>query len=189
VDQGSRGLIGTVHTAITNKFKMIKRANLLSFIAAFLFHLVLFAVLYCDIFHNHSKAPQVTLEVELISPHAHENQKKNTTNSHVSKHSDLEKNQDTAQHYHGEAEATKKVAALFNPLPQIPDDLRLEAFNSEAVARFYIEASGAVLRVELIKPCANPKLNHMLLKSLGRWKFAAASSASTQDIRVNFLVK
>lgn len=168
---------------------MINKANLLSFSAAFFLHLALFAVFYCDIFHDHSKAPQVTLEVQLISPHGHESQKKNIKNSHLSEHSNLEKNQEAARHYHGEAEATKQVAALFNPLPQIPDDLRLEAFNSEAVARFYIEANGAVSRVELIKPCANPKLNHLLLKSLKSWKFAAANSASTQDIRVNFLVK
>ncbi len=83
----------------------------------------------------------------------------------------------------------KPVGLLSNPLPQIPDELRDEAFVSQATARFYIAPDGSVERVELTKPCANPKLNQLLLKSLRLWKFSPQQSSSTQDICVHFLVK
>jgi TonB family protein len=87
------------------------------------------------------------------------------------------------------ADINKKAELLFGQLPEIPADLRRQAFSTKAVARFYIAADGSVLRVELIKPSASLRLNQLLLKNLKNWKFAARHSASTQDIAVNFLVK
>lgn len=85
----------------------------------------------------------------------------------------------------------KKLIPLHQPLPKIPDDLRNEAFNSKAIARFFIAADGSVIQVELIQPCANPRLNHLLLKSLKDWKFPQVNGgkASTQDISVHFKVE
>ena len=83
----------------------------------------------------------------------------------------------------------QKLPPVFQPLPEIPDELRFEAFHSKAVARFYIDAAGNVVRVELIKPCNNPKLNQLLLKSLKRWKFASSRTGVTQDIAVTFKVE
>ena len=83
----------------------------------------------------------------------------------------------------------KNLWPLLAPLPKIPDELRYEAFNSNALARFYISPEGKVLRVELLEPCAHPKLNHLLLKSLSSWRFIGDGSNRIQDIRVNFLVK
>ncbi len=79
------------------------------------------------------------------------------------------------------------------PLPEIPEDLRQEAFNSYAIARFYIAADGDI-KVELIKHCSNPRLNKLLLQSLQKWKFSPASFGgvpvdSVQDIKVNFKVE
>lgn len=85
----------------------------------------------------------------------------------------------------------KKIVPLYRPLPVIPDELRYEAFNSYAIASFHIAPDGSVAMVELIKPCADPRLNHLLLKSLKDWKFSAASDgkAFRQDIRVSFRVE
>ncbi len=82
----------------------------------------------------------------------------------------------------------QKVAPTFQPLPEIPNDLRNESFRIEVEARFYISNLGEVLNVELTKPCNNPKLNFLLLKSLKKWKFEQAKDQSTQDIRVIFNV-
>ncbi len=115
-----------------------------------------------------------------------------------SKHYDLkpQKNQkETLLHFHEKSSqdssdaVSKKIEPIYNPLPQIPDDLRQEAFESSAVARFYIASDGTVSKVDLIKPCANPRLNHLLLKSLKNWKFSSSSIDSTQEIRVNFSVQ
>ncbi len=84
---------------------------------------------------------------------------------------------------------SKNIIPLYQPLPAIPDELRQEAFNSYAIARFNIAPDGSIAFVELIKPCNNPKLNQLLLKSLKNWKFPAKNEASNQDIRVNFEVK
>lgn len=87
-----------------------------------------------------------------------------------------------------------KIATVTQrPLPEIPEELRQEAFNSYAIARFYIAANGEV-KVELIKPCNNPKLNQLLLQSLRKWRFSAATQFgvnvdSTQDIKVKFSVE
>ena len=78
-------------------------------------------------------------------------------------------------------------------LPQIPDELRDEAFKSFAVARFHINKNGNV-KVELIQPCSSPQLNRLLLNSLQKWQFAPATKNgapidSVRDIRVDFKVE
>ena len=83
----------------------------------------------------------------------------------------------------------KNAVLVHNPLPQIPEELRLEAFQSEATARFYIDIAGNVEKVDLIKSCANPRLNNLLLKALRQWKFSPSRAASTQDIKVRFRVE
>lgn len=59
------------------------------------------------------------------------------------------------------------------PMPAIPDDLREDAMNEAATARFHIAPDGSAT-VELIKPTENPRLNRFLLDALGRWKFNPA---------------
>ncbi len=82
----------------------------------------------------------------------------------------------------------QKPIIAYRPLPQIPDDLRQEAFKSYAIARFYINLDGSTA-VELIQPCPNPKLNYLLLKSLRKWRFTNIDRTSVQDIRVEFKVE
>lgn len=84
---------------------------------------------------------------------------------------------------------SQKIAPIYQPLPEIPDELRYEAFNSKVSARFFVLKNGAVANVELIKPSNNPKLNHLLLKSLREWKFPANSSGFIQEVNVTFKVE
>jgi protein TonB len=86
---------------------------------------------------------------------------------------------------------TRGVKSIFQPLPVIPDELRQDAMNESAVARFQIAADGTTT-VELIRPTQNPRLNRLLLDTLRNWRFAPAMQdgkpvASTKDqvIRVN----
>ena len=82
--------------------------------------------------------------------------------------------------------------AIAKPLPELPDDLRDQAYQTVATARFAIHVDGSV-DVELIKPTSNPRLNQILLETLRKWRFFPAMQAghpveSRQDIRVHFNV-
>jgi periplasmic protein TonB len=89
--------------------------------------------------------------------------------------------------------ATMGAQAIMRPMPQIPDDLREEAFNAAAVARFHIAADGTAT-FELAKPTPNPRLNRLLLEKLREWRFFPAMRdgkpvPSDQDVRITFEVK
>lgn len=58
-------------------------------------------------------------------------------------------------------------------MPVIPDDLREDAMNETATARFHVASDGSAT-VELIRPTQNPRLNRFLLEALRHWKFAPA---------------
>jgi protein TonB len=59
------------------------------------------------------------------------------------------------------------------PMPAIPDELREDAMEEVATARFHVAVDGTAT-VELIRPTQNPRLNRFLLDALRRWKFAPA---------------
>jgi outer membrane biosynthesis protein TonB len=82
----------------------------------------------------------------------------------------------------------KKIAPLFQPLPEIPLDMRNEAFSAKIIAKFYIEKDGSVSDVELLEISHNPRLNLLLLKSLKKWRFESSNQALTQIINVKFVV-
>ena len=82
----------------------------------------------------------------------------------------------------------KKIAPLFQPLPEIPLDMRNEAFSTKIIAKFYIEKDGSVSDVELLEISHNPRLNLLLLKSLKKWRFEASDQDLTQIINVKFAV-
>lgn len=166
------------------------RNNFFSFSLALAIHGLLFAALFFSL-AKETEIPPVSV-INIINSNPAAQEKKS------SKHYDLkpQKNQkETFLHFHEKSAqdstdaASQKVEPIYNPLPQIPDDLRAEAFESSAVARFYIASDGTVSKIDLIKPCANPRLNHLLLKSLKNWKFSSSSIDSTQEIRVNFSVQ
>jgi protein TonB len=94
---------------------------------------------------------------------------------------------------HGNMYASSGARAIVRPMPQIPDDLRGEAFNLTALARFHIAPDGSA-KVELAKPTPNPRLNQILLDSLKQWRFIPAikngkPTASTEEIVVRIEVK
>jgi TonB family protein len=78
--------------------------------------------------------------------------------------------------------------AIYQPLPQIPNELRSEALRTYAIARFYLDENGSVIKVELIKPSSNFELDVLLIKSLKKWKFNP-NSEKTKEIKVHFLVE
>jgi len=67
----------------------------------------------------------------------------------------------------------KGARAIYAPLPKIPDELREEVFQAEAVARFEVAYDGTAT-VSLIKPTANPRLNQIVVNTLKQWKFSPA---------------
>jgi periplasmic protein TonB len=83
--------------------------------------------------------------------------------------------------------------AIVAPIPVIPDDLREEAMNVVAVARFTVSSAGDV-HVTLIKPTRNPRLNEILLDTLAKWQFFPAVRNgepvdSTIDIQIPITVQ
>lgn len=82
--------------------------------------------------------------------------------------------------------------SISQPLPELPDDLREQSYQTVATARFAIHVDGSV-DVELVKPTPSPRLNQILLETLRKWRFFPAMQAghpveSRQDIRVHFNV-
>ncbi|MEM5387936.1 energy transducer TonB [Paraburkholderia phymatum] len=82
--------------------------------------------------------------------------------------------------------------SISQPLPALPDDLREQAYQTVATARFTIHVDGSV-DVELVKATPWPRLNQLLLEALHRWRFFPALRdgrpvESTQEIRVHFNV-
>jgi protein TonB len=82
---------------------------------------------------------------------------------------------------------------LYRPLPKIPDELRDQAIEMEALARFDIKPDGTAT-VELVRPTPNPALNRIILDTLRTWRFfpaldAGRPVASTQELRVRLEVR
>jgi len=83
--------------------------------------------------------------------------------------------------------------ALYQPLPEIPEDLRRRAIDLVAVARFHVSANGSA-EVELIEPTPDPNLNRALMETLRKWRFFPAMEAgkpvaSVVDIRIPISVR
>ena len=77
---------------------------------------------------------------------------------------------------------------LYQPKPEIPDELRHHRLDLVAVVRFQIAANGGT-QVELIEPTPEPILNRALLDTLKKWRFFPAiengkPAAATIDIRI-----
>ncbi len=150
--------------------------------------LIWFAVLaiFSHVISSKSKnlPTSITIDAAMVGKVERENKSAEKSEKFLEKNSGLGK-EGLAEN----AQVSKEVAPLFAPLPKIPEDLRGEAFSSEAIARFHISAEGLVVKVELVKPCSNPRLNQLLVRSLHSWKFLPSSQSYMQDIRVHFEVE
>jgi protein TonB len=83
--------------------------------------------------------------------------------------------------------------AIYQPVPEIPEELRRRAIDLVAVARFRVAANGSA-QMELIQPTPDPALNRTLLETLTKWRFFPAMEqgkpvASTIDIRIPITVR
>lgn len=83
--------------------------------------------------------------------------------------------------------------AIYAPTPTIPDDLREDVMETEAIAHFNVSFDGTS-EVTLTKPTSNPRLNQVLLDTLKQWKFFPAvkngvALASSFDVRIPISVK
>ena len=90
-------------------------------------------------------------------------------------------------------EGNASAHAIYQPLPEVPDEAREEAFSAVATARFSVHADGHC-DVDLIQATRNPMLNRLLLASLKQWRFAPATQDgrhidSTIDLRVHFNIQ
>ncbi len=93
----------------------------------------------------------------------------------------------------GSVDANSGARAIVKPMPQIPDDLREDAFSASVLARFHVAADGTA-SVELAKPTPNPRLNGIVLASLKKWRFMPAIKngnpvASIEDIVIKIEVR
>jgi outer membrane biosynthesis protein TonB len=157
---------------------------------------------------NSDKNPMISLEIEadfvgIINQHQEKStlQKEKNINKiqlpQISKKEFSEKQQIEPKQENKAFETTnsknnleaKKIAPLFQPLPEIPLDMRNEAFSAKIIAKFYIEKDGSVSDVELLEISHNPRLNLLLLKSLKKWRFESSDKALTQIINVKFSVQ
>jgi periplasmic protein TonB len=82
---------------------------------------------------------------------------------------------------------------LYQPKPEIPEELRHHPLELTAVARFHVAANGAA-EVELIEPTPEPSLNRALLETLKTWRFFPAlengkAVASSIDIHIPISVR
>lgn len=175
---------------------MKKYTQIGAFLFSFLVHVVLLILLIWPFTKDKNQPNFTVLDVSLIfaeKASSHVGKPITEKIQHQPKTKEAVIVKPTNFHTHSSDEVvgsdSKKVALVANPLPQIPQDLRADAFQSESIARFYVDVAGNVEKVELIKPCANPQLNNLLLKSLRQWKFTPSKTASTQDVKVRFKVE
>jgi protein TonB len=88
---------------------------------------------------------------------------------------------------------TVGARAIYAPTPVIPDDLREDVMQTEAVARFKVSFDG-ISEVTLEKPTSSPRLNQVLLDTLKQWKFFPAvkngiAIASSFEVRIPISVQ
>ena len=82
---------------------------------------------------------------------------------------------------------------LYQPKPEIPEQLRRRSLELAALARFHIAADGSA-QVELVEPTPDPDLNRSLMETLKKWRFFpelrnGKPVASTLDIRIPISVR
>lgn len=157
-----------------------------SFILALLIWLVVFGVFALKLYYKPINVTSIEVDATMIDEVSRSVEVKKQE-KYALKNGDEKSPQSLTQEEHKAEKGNEKIATIVaRPLPEIPEDLRQEAFNSYAIVRFYVAKDGS-FSLELIKPCNNPRLNQLLLQSLRKWKFSAVES--TIDIRVNFKVE
>jgi protein TonB len=88
---------------------------------------------------------------------------------------------------------TAGARAVYQPLPEVPEELRHRAVELVAVARFRVAPDGSA-EVELMTPTPDPAFNRVLLEALRKWRFfpkieAGKPVASAVDVRIPISVR
>jgi protein TonB len=140
--------------------------------------------------HTEARAPRMPTPDRHPAQIAAPNETSAPADSPVHSTNSSEERQNTSQPAISAGDAAARSIA--QPLPELPDDLREQAYQTAATARFVIHADGSV-DVELLKPTPNPRLNQLLLEALRKWRFFPALQSgrpveSRQDVRVHFNV-
>jgi TonB family protein len=96
-------------------------------------------------------------------------------------------------HSQSPAGANMSARAIYQPMPEIPEELRRRNIDLVAVARFRVGPDGKAA-VELIQPTPEPTLNRALLERLQTWRFFPALAngapvATVIDIRIPISVR
>ena len=166
-----------------------------SLLLSFFIWLLILLIIHISFFKE-AKKPQVSFVIDAKMVGDFSQKKQEITQ----KQPKIEKNQPISQKTNKKplknAKNTQKITKnsqravpTHNPLPEIPDNFRKEAFENEAIALFHISKEGKVKKVVMIKPCKNPYLNFILLKSLKKWRFSPSKNDFTQEIKVKFKVE
>lgn len=176
-----------------------------SFILAVLIYLIPIFFLTIN-FKNNIIPPFVSLEIEAeiigdSNQHQHNSSFEAQKTTHKisipdainqSQHQHLDKNFTHQKSKLNEAEdestQSQKISPIYQPLPDIPEDLRYELFSSKIIAKFFIAKSGEVSDVELIKSSHIPRLNMALINTLKKWRFPPQNIEKTEIIAVKFAV-
>lgn len=88
---------------------------------------------------------------------------------------------------------TAAARAIFQPMPEIPTELRRQAMKMVAVVEFTIAADGSA-KAALREATPDPRLNRILALTFGRWRFFPALEkgkpiTSTLTLRVPITVE
>jgi protein TonB len=83
--------------------------------------------------------------------------------------------------------------AVYSPTPEIPDEMREDVFQAEAVAHFKVDYNGDAV-VKLSQATSNERLNQLILETLRKWRFAPAIKGgvaipSEFDLRIPIAVQ
>jgi len=153
-------------------------------------------------YQNHQTQPKISLQIDAKifdqlrhgNDHQHEFSKKisptkNNKAQHSYQHLEGKKPQLSESKKSNPSTLAQNLAPLYQPLPDIPEELRYEAMRTKALARFNIATDGTVKSVDLIQPSNSPKLNYLLIKSLKQWRFEASNHEASQEISITFEVK
>lgn len=87
----------------------------------------------------------------------------------------------------------EEAVVLENPKPELPTEMKSEAFKTTCTARFHIEPSGK-FEVKLLDSTQNEEIDRIVVATLKKWKFKPASVdgnpvASTRKLKLELEIE
>lgn len=86
-----------------------------------------------------------------------------------------------------------EACVLENPKPEIPSEMKSEAFKTTCTCRFHIEPTGK-FEVKLLEGTHNEEIDRIVVATLKKWKFKPASVdgnpvASTRKLKIELEIE